>query len=375
MLHEQSRHSANTSSTYHHHQQQQQQQQQMCVMMTMKSTSERAHHHTLTSVTMSNNYPTIAVRSTSQPQLTAMMSCAASRPRLLPVPVARKSFRIDDILGEEWAQRDDVQGRPPSASSKNTDTCNSLITTDHQTSRQSSDGELTVRPSTDDIIQLHHPQQQQQQRQLHEGTATNERAGHVDAVVLGHRTSSPVAKRSRDSAPDFSSHRRRHVTSGGQSSDTSPSLQDPEARPADLYVSAVRPIQQRQSGVGQHGRLSPSMLLPNVISASHSPCLISHNHHRPQQQQFGHVAENAAVALFGTHHHPLLVVPPPPSPGSTVHYSVDSLNTVLAGRHGSFLPGCKLFCFVHSKNCLSVCLCICLIVNFCSFFLCCYQKW
>jgi len=332
IAHEQSRHFANTSSTYP----QQQQPQQKCVVMTTMSTSERTHHHTLTSVAMSSHHPTAVERLTSQPGLTLMMSRAASRPQLLPVPVARKSFRIDDILGEERARRDDMQGRPRTT----TETCMSSTPTDCQASRQSSD-RLTERPPTD-ISQLHH--QQKQQWQQHQSSETNERAGHVDAVVVRRRSSSPVTKRSRDSNPDFS-FRRRHVMSGGQSSGTSQSSQDSVARPADLYVNAVRPIQLRQSGVDQDVRLSPS----SVMLASHSPCL--RRHHRPyqQQQQFGQVAENAAVAVFGTHHHPLLLVPPQPPPSSTLH-CVDSLNTFFAGRHSSFLPGCEFFRFVHSKT-------------------------
>jgi len=333
IAHEQCRHFANrpASSTYP------QQQQQKYIVMTTVSTPERTHHIS-TSVAMSNHHPTTVERSTSQPGLTLMTSCAASRPQLLPVPVERKSFRIDDILGDERVRRDDMQGRPPAT----TETCKSLTPTDCQTSRQSSD-RLTERPPTHDIIHLH--RQQQQQRQQHQSSETDERAGNVDAVVLGRRSSSPVTKRSRDSTPDFSS-RRRHVTSGGQSSASSPSSQDSAARPADLYVNAVRAIQLRQSRVDQHTRLSP----PNVISASQSPCL--RRHHRPyqqQQQQFGQVAENAAVAMFGGHHHPLLLIPPHPPPSSTVH-CVDSLNTFFAGRHGSVLPGCEFFRFVHSKT-------------------------
>jgi len=299
---------------------------------------------------MSHHSSTVVPSTMHCIELTLMTSGSTSRPQLPPVPVARNSFRIDDILGEDPARCVDVLWL---ASTRNKEVCKSLTPTNRQTFRQSSDRELTERPWTDDISQCHrhhyhHHQQQQQQRrrqlQQHVGSEIDQTVGLVDAVELRRHISSPVAKRPRDSTLAFSSS-RHHITSGGQSSG-SPPLPSPQD-PLDYHVEATRPVQLRQSVSDQHDQRSPSVLLPNVTSASHSPYLPLHQHRQQQQQQqqqqkYGHVAESAAATVFGSHH-PLLGVPPSSSPISAV--SLHHLHTFFAGHHGALLSGCEYCLF------------------------------
>ena len=316
-----------------------QQQQQNCVVTTTRSTSEHTHHHPTSTCIVMSHRPSTVVMSSSQPDLALM----TSRPQLLPVPVARNSFRIDDILGDECARR----GELLSSSTRNKEACKLSTSTDHQALQtESTDREFTERPRTDDIGRLHHHHRchyQQQQQQQHGSSRMDQRAGHVDAVELRRSSTSPVAERLSDSAPACSS-RHHHITSGGQSSASPPpSPQDRLATPADLHVGADRHVSQRQSDSDQHGhRLSP----PKVTSTLHSayPTLQQCHQH---QQHYGQVDDSAGSAVF-VPHHPLLGGPSSPSPVSAA--SLDSLHAFFSGRHGTFLSGCEFMDIVPYKQ-------------------------
>lgn len=327
MLQAQSRHLTNTPSTIPP------QHQLKYVVTTTKSTLERVHHH-------HHVHPSTAVMPSSQPKLTLM----TSGPQLLPVPVARNSFRIDDILGEERTRRDDVSRRPLSATAtaRVREVCTSLTPSLHQTLRQSSDTETTERPPSDDINQLlrqHHRQQHIQHQLQRRGSSE---VDNVDAVEFRRRSSSPVATQHSDStsAVSFLHH---HDTSGRPSGGgPPPSPQDHPVRPTEFDVDVVRPVPLRQSGSDRNGQLSPSTLIANVTAASHSSYLTSHRHSHPypqQQQQPGQLVDSFAS------HHPVLAIPPPLTPISPV--SLDPFHAFVACRHGAFLSGCEFSCFMH----------------------------
>ena len=335
---------------------QQQQQQHKYVVSTTRSTFETKHHRPASTTVVSTHQP-CTVLSTSQQPVTSVTSDSTSQPPLFPVPFRRSSFRIDDILGEERTTRGDVSGRLPNVSTRNRDKCQSSTPTDHQTLRQNSDREeVTERPLTDDVSRrhrLHHHQQQQQQQlqqqQQHGGPEVDQRVGYIDEVENRQSSSSPVAKRHRDSTPGLS-FRSHHVTSGSQSwGNRAPTHRDALARPP--AISGIRSIPQGKSG-SESDLVHPSMLLHNATSASHPVYLTSHHHHPQQQQQYGQLAEDAAGAVFASHH-PLLAVPTSSSSSLISTVSFHPLQPIFTGRHGAFLCGCEFSCFVYFNTILN----------------------
>jgi len=236
MLQAQSRHLANTPLTPA----QQQQQQQNCLMTTTRSTFEPRQ--------MSD-----VIVSSSQRSTDSVTSDSAFKPRPLPVPVTRNSFRIDDILGEQQAWRDDASRQlTTSVSTWNRDECQSSTSTNQQ--RQSNSREVTERSLSDDTSQLQHRQrrqqhqQQEEEEQLHPSgdlaVHVDQRADNVDAVEERQRGSSLDVKSHRDSIPDLLPPHQHRETSGAQSRGRCPQpLHDSVSRsPADFHAGGVRPI-------------------------------------------------------------------------------------------------------------------------------------
>ena len=313
MLQAQSHH---LSSTHLQHQQ-----QHKYSAVSTWSPLEHAHH--LHTSTTSPRHPSDVPLPTSRHAYSSMTS---SRPQPLPVPVARSSFRIDDILGDGEVGRD---GTPRSAPSK-TKAGRSSTSTVFQTSRNNSDEVLS-----DDITQrhLHHHHHHRHHEQQQAGQHGNPEKD-VDKVELRPLLSKPP----RPSIPDVPF--RHPVRSGGQSSTTSPP--SPRTRsPSDVDVGVDGAVQVRQPASDQHIQLSPST--SNTAAASLSPyeALRPHHHHHQQQHhQYGPAAQSVESTLIGSHH-PLLRVPPSSSPFSVPSLDHPHLHALFAGRHFAFQPQCK----------------------------------
>jgi len=388
MLHAQLRHLADTVLPSL-----QQQQQQVRYVVTTSSTSKQTSHQTSNSTVTSTvqQLSTVVLPTSRRPVTSTTSGFTPPRPQPLPVPVARNSFRIDDILGPDETRRNELMPClvPTAAARRNEPT-------ERQTSTEiSGDGELTVQARTDDISQLLQQQRQQcgrRQSLQHCGThpSLHSAAGetsqrHTDInvhswcsaspsdiersrsmqlqhqqlqygdteVELRQRSSSPVIKGPRDSSSDLPSG---HVvpgigTSGGPSSQHECSTRSA----ADFHVSAGISLPLlRQSRRDQHCRLSPSMLLPNAAASAPAlphvtPHLAIHrrHHHQQQQRQHGQVADSVATAQF-VWHHPLFNVPPSMITSPSPFSAVDPFQAFFASRHTPFLPAREFH--IHDFN-------------------------
>lgn len=221
-------------------------------------------------------------------------SSSSPRPQLLPVPVARNSFRIDDILGEDKFRR----GEASAGLSTVKDSRQSSTFTEQNSAR-----DLVGRPRPDDVGQ-----------RFRRGSEMYEEVGRVEEVERKQRRSSPVTRRPRDSTIAAQ-------MSVGQFINSSPP--SPRQRPPAGVDGATR---LRHSD--QYMSLSPTSL---------SPCLIQHH------QRYAEVAEPATAAVFEPRH-PLFGVALAPSS------STFPLHTLFVGRHDTFIPGREFYAYHINSN-------------------------